>query len=155
MYVDNNLLVAGSISGNTVTPQALFASGANVNSANVVDLLQNRDLGDGKDIYLRVQVGAAFTGGTSVEFQAIIHDDTAQSVNVQVVGTTGAIPVASLTAGKRFVAELNPQIAALGRRYISMRAVNVGANAAGTAMADFGIEVQDGQKFYPSGFAIL
>ncbi|MBU3640521.1 Bbp16 family capsid cement protein [Polynucleobacter sp. Fuers-14] len=163
MILDALLTLAGSIVGNTVTPQTVTGTNTNVLSTNVIDLStggipsgQVRDIGEGSDIpALRVEVMTAFAGATSVEFQAIQHDDTAQSTNVTVVGSTGAIPVASLVAGARFVAEINPRIASKGQRYLSGRFVIVGAGSAGAIFADIGVEIQDGQKFLPSGFAVL
>ncbi|HET8869800.1 MAG TPA: hypothetical protein VFM48_05105 [Aquabacterium sp.] len=164
MYVDALLTLHGSISGNTVTGANAFATNANVNSTNVVDLAsggiptataQTRDIGGGNDMAkLRVEVTTAFSGGTSAEFQIITHDDTGQSTNVTVIGTTGAIPVASLTQGARFEAEINTRLLSKGQRYISMRTVNVGANAAGAIFADFGPDIED-FKTYQSGFAVL
>jgi len=154
MYVDANLMVAGSISGNTVTPQAMFASGAAVVSTNSIDLTTARDIGEGQDIFARVQIAAAFTGGTSVQFQAIIADDAALTTNVEVVGSGPVVAVASAIAGYREVIKVNPKVGSLGRRYLGIQAVNVGANAAGTAVGDFGIGMQD-NKSYASGFAVL
>jgi len=167
MYADALLTLGGSAVGSTITGQAITATG-NTLSTNVVDLssgyapngigaAQTRDLGEGSDFdFMRVEVIAAFNNATSVEFQIIQHDDTAQSVNVTVVGTTGAIPLASLVAGARFAAQINPRLASKGQRYISGRWVVVGtAPTTGTIFADLGAEIQDGQKFYPVGFAVL
>lgn len=162
MYVDSLLAVSGSITGNTVTGQAVFGSGTTVTSTNVVDLAsqgvpsgQVRDIGEGSDFdLLRVEVTTAFTGGTSCQFNVVAADDAGITTNVTVIGTTGAIPVASLTAGSRFVAQINPRLASKGQRYLAMQAVNVGANTAGSVYADFGAEIQDGQKFYPAGFSV-
>lgn len=166
MIVDALLTLHGSISGNTVTGTNAFATNANVNSTNVVDLssgyapngigaVQTRDVGAGNDLTrMRVAVTTAFTGGTSAEFQIIAHDDTGQATNVTVVGSSGAIPVASLTAGARFEVEINTRLLSKGQRYLSMRTVNVGANAAGAIFADFGPDLED-FKTYPVGFAVL
>lgn len=162
MYVDANLMLSGSITGNTVTPQSTFASGASVLSTNTVDLSAGipaggtRDLGEGNDLARgRVEVVTAFTGGTSAEFQVIQSDDAALSVNVTVIGTTGAIPVASLVVGARYDIELNARIGSKGQRYLGGRTVNVGANTTGAIIMDIGSEIQDGQKFYTNGFAVL
>jgi hypothetical protein len=166
-YVDNNLVLGGSIaySGGTVTitGQSIVGTNTSVLSTNVIDLAsggipsgQTRDMGSGADYdYLRTIVTTAFAGATSVEFQAIQHDDTAQSTNVTVVGTTGAVLLANLTLGARLVAQINPRIGSKGQRYMSGRFVIVGAGSAGTAFVDIGAEFQDGQKFYPNGFAVL
>lgn len=155
MIVDANLAVAGSITGNTVTGQAMNGNGTTVVSTNSVDLTVARDIGEGQDVYGRVELTAAFTGGTSAEFQAIVADDAALTTNVTVVGTTGAIPVASLTLGAILALKLNPRIGSLGRRYLGLQCVNVGNNGAGSVYGDFGAEIQDGKKFYASGFAVL
>ncbi len=155
MIVDNNLLVSGSISGNTVTGQAVTGTNISVLSTNTIDLLQARDIGEGENLSVRAEVVTAVVGATSIEVQAIAADDAGLTTNVTVIGTTGAIPVASLTAGARFVADLNPRIGSKGQRYLGVRYVIVGAGSAGAFVADFGLETQDGQKFYPAGFAVL
>lgn len=154
MMCDNNLLVSGSISGSTITGQTVTGTG-NVLSTNTIDLGTNRDIGEGPDFYLRAEVVTAVAGATSIEIQAIAADDAALSSNVTVIGTTGAIPVASLTAGARFAAALNPRLGSKGQRYLGARYVITGTGTAGAFVADYGLEVQDGQKFYPAGFAVL
>lgn len=166
MITDAFLALAGSISGNTVTPASVFGAGTTIVSGsftggNVIDTAAPgnpsgnvRDIGEGGELYLRVQVSTAAVGGTSMQFNVVSADDAAITTNVTVIGTTGAIPVASLTAGARFAAELNPRIASIGQRYIGLQVVNVGTNTAGAIYADIGDGIQDGQKFYPSGFTI-
>lgn len=156
MYVDNNLVVSGAVgSTGTISSQTVTGTNTSVLSTNTIDLLQNRDMGEGEDFYLRTQVTTAASGGTSVEVQAIYADDAALSTNVVVAGSTGAIPIASLTLGARVACEVNPRLASKGQRYLGARYVLVGAVAAGAYFSDFGAEVQDGQKFYPSGFSVL
>jgi hypothetical protein len=152
--VDNNLILSGSITAAGVISYQTPATTGSTLSTNTVDLGIARDIGEGFDQYLRVLVGTAFAGGTSTEFQIIVADDAALTSNVTVIGSTGAIPTASLTAGARFAAELNPRIASKGQRYLGARMVVVGTNTGGTAFIDLGMEIQDGQKFYASGFAI-
>lgn len=154
MIVDANLALSGSITGNTVTGQDVHATGATVDSTNVVDLGTARDIGEGEDLYGRVEVTVPGAAGTSVEFQFVACDD-ASFTNPTVIGTTGAIATASLTAGAKFACKLNPRLASLGQRYIGMQAVNVGAMTGITVYADIGLEIQDGQKNYASGFSVL
>ena len=154
MYVDNNTLVSGSITGNTLTPQAITGTG-NILSSNTIDLGQARDVGEGTEYpFLHAIIGTAVAGGTSTEIQAVIADDAALSTNVTVVGSSGAIATASLTAGKRVAVPVIPQIGSLGRRYLGVRYVVTGTNSAGTVTAFYGLDLQDGQKFYPSGFSV-
>lgn len=155
MYVDANLALHGSISGNTVTGANIFGSGVTVLSANTIDLGTARDVFEGDDhLFARVEVTTAFTGGTSGEFQ-IITSAAANLSSPTVIGTSGAIAVASLALGQRLVIQGNPKIASLGQRYLGIQCVNVGVNSAGAVYADIGAEIQDGQKFYASGFAVL
>lgn len=165
MITDALLALSGSIVGNTVTPQTLAIS-ATTTSTNVIDLssgyapngigaAQTRDIGEGSDYDLiRMEVMTAFAGGTSLTMNIVQSDDAAVSVNVTTVGSTGAIPVASLTAGARFAAQINPRLVSKGQRYFAVQYVPVGTFTAGAVYTDFGAEIQDGQKFYPVGYTV-
>lgn len=155
MYVDAALALSGSITGNTVTGQTATGTDTSVLSTNTVDLSIARDLGEGADLFGRFEVTTAASGGTSVEMQVIAADAANLTGNVTVIGTTGAIAVASLTAGARFACAINPRLASKGQRYLGLRYVTVGAVSAGAYYGDIGAEIQDGQKFYGSGFAVL
>jgi len=155
MYVDNNTLLSGSITGNTLTPQSIATSGS-VLSSNTIDLGANRDIGEGTEYpILHALIGTAVAGGTSVEIQAITADDAALTTNVTVIGSSGAIPVASLIAGARFAVDVNARIGSKGQRYVGARYVIVGTNTTGTVTSFLGLDIQDGQKFYPVGFSVL
>lgn len=147
MYADNFLSLS--------SVQTVTGTNTSVLSTNTIDLGTQRDVGEGCDLYLRSQVGTAFAGATSVEIQAITADDAALSSNVTVVGSSGAIPLASLTAAARFAVKLNPRLGSKGQRYLGARYVIVGAGSAGTITSDIGVEVQDGAKFYASGFSVI
>ncbi len=157
MYIDNNLVVAGGVSAaGTITYQTPAVTiNAVTLSTNTVDLGIARDMGEGCELFLRAQIGTAFAGLTTLEIQAITADDAALTTNVTVISSTGAIPLASLVAGSRFAASLNPRLTSKGQRYLGARFVVAGTGSAGTAFVDFGEQVQDGQKFYPNGFATL
>lgn len=147
MYADHFLSLS--------SVQTVTGTNTSVLSTNTIDLGTQRDMGEGRDLYLRSQVGTAFAGATSVEIQAITADDAALTTNVTVVGSSGAIPLASLTAAARFAVELNPRLGSKGQRYLGARYVIVGAGSAGTITSDIGIEVQDGAKFYAGGFSVI
>lgn len=156
MYVDNNLLVSGSVGATgALTAQNVFSAGTSVLSTNTIDLLQARDLGEGTNLYGRWEWLTAAVGGTSIEMQVIVADDAALSTNVTVVGTTGAVPVASLVIGSRWAAQINMRLGLKGQRYMGCRYVNVGTTTAGAVMGDIGLDVTEGNKFYPVGFSIL
>jgi len=155
MIIDNNLIVSGGSAANVVTGQTVTGASA-VLSSNTVDLGQNRDIGQGNDLLkARVEVVTAFAGLTALTVEAVQADDAALSSNVTVIGSSGAIPVASLTAGARFSIELNPRIGSVGQRYLGLRYTPTGTGTAGAIFGDFGAEYQGGQKTYPGGFSVL
>lgn len=154
MIIDNFLALSGSWSNGTWTPQTVTGASA-VLSTNTVDLLQNRDIGEGAEMNLRVGVPTAFTGLTALTIEIIVADDAALTTNVTVIGSSGAIPVASLTSGSRFAVGANPRIGSKSQRYLGARYTPTGTGTAGALIAELGTDVQDGQKFYPAGFAVL
>jgi hypothetical protein len=155
-YVDNNLLLSGSISATgAIAGQTVFSAGTSVLSTNTVDLGVARDIGQGFDLFGRFEYTVAAVGGTSIEMQVISATDAALTTSVTVLGTTGPIPVASLTLGSRFVCDINPVIGSKGQRYLGLRYISVGTTTAGSVFGDLGAEIQDGQKFYPNGFSLL
>lgn len=154
MYVDNLLVVSGSVGATGVVAFQTVTGASAVLSTNTIDLGVARDIGAGQAIYLRVEVGTVFAGLTALDLQAIVADDAALTTNVTVVGDMDAIPVAQLTAGSRFAVKLSPQLRSNGRRYLGARFNPTGTGTTGTVFADFGIGVQD-QKTYASGFTVI
>lgn len=154
MYVDNNLVVSGSVSAAGVIGFQTVTGASAVLSTNTVDLGVARDVGAGADLFLRVEVGTVFAGLTALDIEAITADDAALSVNVTSIGALKGVPVASLTAGSRFAVDLSPQLRTQGRRYIGARYTPTGTGTTGTVFADFGIETQD-QKAYATGISII
>ena len=124
-------------------------------STDTVDLSVARDMGEGGDLYMNFAMTEAFAGGTSTNFEVIIADNAALSSNVVVIGASGAIVTASLPLGTNVAVRLNPQIASLGKRYLGARYTVSGTNSAGKVTADIVMDVQDGKKFYASGFAVV
>jgi hypothetical protein len=124
-------------------------------STDTVDLSVARDMGEGGDLYMNFAMTEAFAGGTSTNFEVIIADNAALSSNVVVIGASGAIVTASLPLGTNVAVRLNPQIASLGTRYLGARYTVSGTNTAGKVTADIVMDVQDGKKFYASGFTVV
>jgi len=158
MILDNFLIVSGTVAG-TATSPTITGQGpitATAVSTNTVDLLQARDLFEGNDLVkLRAQIVQAFNNLTSLTIEIIQADDAALSSNVTVVGSSGAIPLASLTAGKRFILEGNARISSTGQRYLGARYTVTGtAPTTGTVLAEFGDQIAD-FKTYAVGFAVL
>ena len=158
MITDANLLVSGTLAGTALSPSVTgqTVTGASaVLSTNTIDLLTTRDVGEGDDfLKARVEITTAFTGLTALLIEVIQADDAALTSNVTAIGSSGSIPVASLTSGKRFEIELNARIGSVGQRYLGLRYTPTGTGTAGALVADFGAAYTDGQKFYASGFSV-
>ena len=142
MITDKNLRVS--------TAQAVTTTAVSTDS---IDLLQAREIGEGADLFFVFTVGTAFSGGTSITFQ-IVTDDNDSLSSPTVVAATGAILTASLTAAAQFIVPIPPQIASLGERYLGAQYTVSGTYSAGTVTADVVHNIQDGKKFYPSGFTV-
>lgn len=145
-----------------ITDQLLKVSAAQAVTASAVstdkvDLSVARDIGEGEGLYMNFSVDTTATaaGAATVEFQVVVADDAALTTNVTVVGTSGAIPKASLVAGYNTAVRINPQIASLGRRYFGANyVVATGPLTAGAFTANVVHDVQDGKKSYASGFVV-
>lgn len=124
-------------------------------STDKVDLVNARDIGEGEDLYAVFTVGTAFAGGTSVNAAIVVADDAALTTNVTTIAMTGPVVTASLTAGAQFTVRINPLIGQLGRRYLGASYTVVGTYTGGTITADIVHDIQDGKKFYASGFSVV
>jgi hypothetical protein len=98
-------------------------------------------------------VTAALTGGTSVKFE-VISSASADLSTPTVIGSTDAIVSASLVTGYNTAVRINPAIASKGQRYLGARYTISGTYSAGTVTADVVETIQDGKKFYASGFTV-
>lgn len=152
-----SISAAGVISGQTVT-----GTGTTVVGTNSYDTTggspsgQNVDLGKGGELDLVFRILTAFTGATSVQFQYISADDAALTTNVTVLGSSGAIVAANLTAGAQVVMDIHPAQPNTVRRYIGVQYVIVGTQSAGTVTATLQPDHGDApQPAYNSGFAVL
>ena len=123
-------------------------------STNTIDLSVARDIGEGEDLYMNFAVTTALAGGTSVKFE-VITSAAADLSSPTVVGSTDAVVTASLVAGYNTAVRINPQIASLGQRYLGARYTISGTYSSGKVTADIVNDIQDGKKFYASGFAVV
>lgn len=122
-------------------------------STDTIDLKVARDMGEGHNLFMNFAVTAALTGGTSVKFE-VISSANANLSSPTVIGSSDAIVTADLTAGKNVAVAINPQIASNGQQYLGARYTVSGTYSAGTVTADIVETVQDGQKYYASGFSV-
>ena len=144
-----------------------ITTAATYNSADSIDLVSLRDLGEGHTIMALLTVTTAFADGTSVDFQLWTADATSPGGTGSLTGgnflmsvSGGAIADASLTAGvQRFVAlpsrvVSNVQLGSRYQRHLILRAVTLGTHSAGAASVTLLLDNQDGRTSYPSGFTV-
>lgn len=124
-----------------------YASGADVNSTNIIDLAPHlaanaawiADESPNHPMFLVTAITTAFSGGTSM--QVVLQTDT--NTNFATAKTepvmSYAIPVASLTAGTQIIIPLPPGL----KRYLRVAYRNVGANTAGACTSYITKDAQD------------
>ncbi len=122
-------------------------------STDTIDLKIARDMGEGHNLFMNFAVTTAMVGGTSIKFE-VISSANANLSSPTVIGSTDAIVTADLTLGKNVAVAINPQIASNGERYLGARYTVSGTYSAGTITSDIVETVQDGQKYYASGFTV-
>ena len=125
-------------------------------STNTIDLGVARDIGQGMDLYMVFTVTENFATLTSLTIDVITDDNAALSSGA-VNASTGAITLASggLAAGQQYAVRINPDIAGVAERYMGAKYTVSGSNAtAGKITADIVTDIQDGKKFYASGFTV-
>lgn len=152
-------LFSGAYSAGALTGQTATGTDTSVVSTNSYDTRgggsQTVDLGKGEPLEVSVNVLTSASGGTSVEVQVVSADDTALTTNVTPLVSSGAIPVASVVAGKQINLTIPPVDPRTLRRYIGLRYVFVGAVAAGAYSAGFAHEDGDiPQPLWNSGFTV-
>jgi hypothetical protein len=123
-------------------------------STNTIDLSVARDIGEGKELLMNFAVTTEFAGGTSVKFE-VISSAAADLSSPTVIGSSDAVVTADLVAGKNVAVGINPQIASTGQRYLGARYTVSGTYTAGKVTADIVETIQDGKKFYASGFTVV
>jgi hypothetical protein len=151
---------SGAITGQAARPVA----GTPVVSTNAIDLVQARDIGEGGDLYVCFTIVSAYNTLTSLEMEVIVADDDALTTNPTAVGSSGRILLADglSTANSQFYVRINPAAlkpsafgGALGRRYLGARYHTTGSTpTTGSICAYLTMDIQDGRKFYASGFAV-
>ena len=160
MIIDNFTILEGAVSGaGALTGVAVVAT--NQVSTNSIDTgpraigsNQPVDLGQGNPVQFSIVTLTAPTVATSVEFQLIQADDGALTSNVQVLESSGAIPIASLPIGATVFMSPDSNVRA-SKRYVGLRYVVTGtATSAGTYFASVVAGKQDKATFYKSGFTL-
>lgn len=141
---------------NHVANGVALAGTGNLLATDVIDLEDARDIGAGTGLQFYHNLrGAAPAGGTSVEFQIITSNDATFATGVTVVGSTGAIPLASLKDGYLTFQPV-PRAPGGGKyaRYVTCRIVRVGTFT-GSAAWYCGVthDATDFLQFYQANFS--
>jgi hypothetical protein len=151
MITDRLLVVSGSNNpGSAISGQAITADAV---STDTIDLGTARDIGEGSDLFMVFTVVTAFDNLTSLDLEVVTSANANLSSHTVLAETN--VLLAGLTAGKQYVVALPPQIASLGQRYLGARYdVNGTAPTTGSILAEIVHNIQDGRKFYASGFSV-
>ena len=134
MYIDKNLVVSGTRSTAAVwTGQVIQDTELSDYS---IDLDATKNLSKGKQLYFVVIIDTAFAAAT-VNFQVVTAANAALTTTLTVQMETGAIPYASLTAGRAPI--VIPIGSALGteQRYLGLKYTLVGGGAETGAVIAF------------------
>jgi hypothetical protein len=116
MITDRLLVVSGSNNpGSAISGQGPITANANstdiLSLATITTAIANnggaRDIGQGENLFMVFTVVVGFAGTGTVDMQ-IVTDDNDSISSPTVIGSTGAIAVASLTAGAQFVVRIPP-----------------------------------------------
>jgi len=135
---------------------------ATQNSTNTIDLSVAREIGEGEEINAVFIVTVTGTGTGTVTLSIVTADDAALTTNVTTlvasaafVGTTLIAVGSAKPLGTSITLRLPPVIASLGRRYLGAVYTVSGTVGAVKFTTDIVVDIQDGQKYYASGFSIV
>jgi hypothetical protein len=151
MITDVLLTVSGTNTpGSAITGQAITGDAY---STNVINLGTARDIGEGENLYMVFTVIQAFNTLTSLDLEVVISANENLSSHTVLAETN--VLLANLTAGKQYVVALPPLIASLGLKFLGARYDVNGTNPTeGSILAEIVHGIQDGRKFYASGFSV-
>lgn len=125
------------------------------NASGGLTTSQFRDIGEGRPLYCVVTVVQAVTGTASVQFDVITSTAFASATSPQILGTTGPILAASLTAGAQFAFPLAPVLGSKGQQFLMGQFTNgAGTAVLGTFFMDIVADYADSKKFYAGGFVV-
>lgn len=135
--------------------QAVTSQGTAV-STNTIDLGLAREIGEGKKLIMNFAVTEAVTSGGSATVQFQVIGSTAANLGSPVIlGASRVFAKTELTLGTNIAVDFNTLVGSTGYRYVGGAYVVATADlTAGKFTADIVETVQDGKKFYASGFTV-
>lgn len=140
-----------------VASKLAIAGTGNLLATDVIDLGAARDIGAGTGLtFYHLLSEAAPAGGTSVEFQLITSDDATFATGVTVVGSTGAVLLASLKLGY-LIFQPVPRAPNGGKynRYLTSRLVRAGTFTGAAAWsAGITYDATDFLQFYKANYNV-
>jgi hypothetical protein len=114
---------------------------------------QNRDLGEGGDLYVIFTVTTALAASTNPTYQVVVADDDGLDTNVLVIGEVS--PTSGVAVGTQVAVRISPQVlGSVGQRYLGANVVTSAGSTSGVISADVVMDIQDGKKYYASGFTV-
>lgn len=127
--------------------QSLTGAAATTTSTNTIDLLsKNSNIGIGARRRAVVTVGAAFTGGTSVQ-ALYVQSDNADLSSSDTLATGTAVVDASATVGAVLMDIIVPNNT---KRYVGFKYVTVGTHTTGTIGFAGIVSDTDQQPYVPA-----
>ena len=167
MITDNNLRLSGSLTAAAAAfasgvpsgypvGQTITTSGDNV-STNLIDIKSIRDIGEGKPLYMVWAVTEAFArsaGALTATFQILANDVEDLTTTPIVLAATDAIAKTDLPIGTKVALQIPPNLGSLGYLYLGANVQLSATGDTGAVTCDIVETIQDGMKFYPSGFSL-
>jgi len=124
-------------------------------STNTIDLSQARDIGEGKPLYMVFTVTETFKTLTSLDFSILVDNDAALGSPTVLASKNVTLASGGLAAGQQHILQIPPQIASLGLQYLGASYTVTGTTATkGKVTTDIVETIQDGKKFYASGWSV-
>ena len=136
--------------------QAVTTTAVSTNNVNAV-VARDLAVGDNEPVATFTVDTTVTSGGSYTVTFEVITDDNSSFSSPTVIGSSGAIPQASLVAGMAPIhVRLNPSvISPLGEQYIAVRYTTSGTLTAGAFTCYLGNDTANANKFYPVGYTIL
>lgn len=144
-------------------------------ATDTIDLLQLRDIGQGRQLLVRVRIDETFAGGTSAQWNIGGHLTSSPSADesgslMSILGSSEThllSPFNSLIAGRAFDIAISPAAQAKletfsgllgntpGERYLSLKCVVAGTMTAGKYSAGIRLQSEGVQRMYPASTTMI